>query len=39
MKMLRVDRNKALEAHDSAKLKVIRHEMHFLNHRIRAHMV
>ena len=39
MKMLRVDRNKALEAHDSAKLKVIRHEMHFLNHRIRAHIV
>ena len=39
MKMLRADRNKALEAHDSAKLKVIRHELHSINHRIRAHMI
>ncbi len=39
MKMLRADRAKALEVHDSAKLKVIRTELHAINHRIRAHMV
>ena len=39
MKMLRAERNKALEVHDSAKLKVIRTELHTLNHRIRGHMV
>jgi DNA-binding IclR family transcriptional regulator len=39
MKTLRAERDKALEAHDSAKLKVIRTELHTLNHRIRAHMV
>ena len=33
------DRDKALETHDSAKLKVIRTELHSLNHRIRANMV
>jgi DNA-binding IclR family transcriptional regulator len=38
MKMLRAERDKALEAHDSATLKVIRTELHVLNHRIRAHM-
>jgi DNA-binding IclR family transcriptional regulator len=39
MNTLRTERDKALEAHDSAKLKVIRTELHTLNHRIRAHMV
>jgi hypothetical protein len=39
MKMLRAERDKALEAHDSAKLRMIRTELHALNHRIRGHMV
>jgi hypothetical protein len=39
MKMLRAERGKALEAHDSVKLKAIRSELHTLNHRIRVHMV
>ena len=39
MKMLHAERDEALETHDSAKLKVIRTELHTLNHRIRAHMV
>lgn len=39
MKMLRAERDRALEAHDSANLKVIRTELHTLNHRIRVHMV
>ena len=39
MTMLRAERDKALEAHDPAKLKVIRTELHTLNHRIRVHMV
>jgi len=30
---------KALEAHESAKLKTVRNELHTLNHRLRAHMV
>ena len=38
MRMLRAERDKALEAHDSAKLKRIRREFHSLNHRLRAHM-
>ncbi len=39
MKTLRAERGKALEAHDSAKLKAVRSELHTLNHRLRAHMV
>jgi DNA-binding IclR family transcriptional regulator len=39
MKMLHAERDEALDAHDSAKLKVIRTELHTLNHRIRAHVV
>jgi hypothetical protein len=39
MRTLRTERDKALEAHDSAKLKVTRTELHTLNHRIRAQMV
>ena len=39
MKRLRAERDKALEAHDSVKLKTVRSELHTLNHRLRAHMV
>lgn len=39
MKMLRAQRDKALVAHDSAKLKMLRSELHSLNHRIRTHLV
>jgi len=39
MKMLRAERDRALEAHDSRKLKMLRTELHTLNHRIRDHMV
>jgi hypothetical protein len=39
MHALRAERAKALEAHDSARLKQLRRELHTLNHRIRAHVV
>ena len=39
MKMLRAEREKALEAHDSQTLKAVRSELHTLNRRLRAHMV
>ena len=39
MHTLRAERAKALEAHDSARLKQLRRELHTLNHRIRAHVV
>jgi len=39
MKMLRVELDKSLEAHDSAKRRAIRSELHALNHRIRTHIV
>jgi hypothetical protein len=39
MTMLRAEREKALEAHDSQKLKAVRSELHALNRRLRAHMV
>jgi len=39
MKMLRAERNKALEAHDSERLKAVRGELHTLNRRLRAHMI
>jgi hypothetical protein len=39
MKTLHAERDKAVEAHDSAKLKAVRTELHTLNHRLRAHMV
>ena|SRR2546426_3916408 len=39
MKKLKAERDKALEAHDSKKLKAVRGELHTLNHRMRAHMV
>lgn len=39
MRELRAERHKALEAHDSKKLKSLRRELHALNHRVRAHIV
>ena len=39
MKSLHAERDKALEEHDSARLKDVRGELHALNHRLRAHMV
>ena len=39
MKMLRDERDKLADAHDPKRLKVIRNELHALNHRLRAHMV
>ncbi|MGH2399803.1 MAG: hypothetical protein ACRDF6_08140 [bacterium] len=39
MRALRAERDKALAAHDSARLKQIRRELHTLNHRLRAHSV
>jgi hypothetical protein len=36
MRALRVERAKALEAHDAAKLKAVRRTLHHLNHKIRA---
>jgi len=39
MKTLRDERGRAVEAHDSKKLKAVRGELHALNHRLRAHMV
>ena len=39
MKALRIERDTALEAHDSSTLKAIRSELHVLNHRLRPHMV
>jgi len=39
MKALRAERDGALKVHDSAKLRVIRTELHALNHRIRVRMV
>lgn len=39
IRMLKAERNKALEAHDSARLRALRREMHALNHRIRTHVV
>ena len=39
MRQLRIERNKALETHDARKLKLLRRELHSLNHRVRAHTV
>ena len=38
MRMLRVERKRALEAHDELRLKSIRRQLHRLNHQIRSHM-
>lgn len=39
MRLLKGERDKALAAHDEEKLKAVRHELHRLNRRLRAHMV
>lgn len=39
MRALRAERDKALEAHDSARLKELRRQLHTLNHRLRVHTV
>lgn len=39
MKLLKAERSKALDAHDSDKLRALRRELHSLNHRIRANTV
>jgi hypothetical protein len=39
MRKLRADRAKALEARDAGTLKLLRKELHALNHRVRAHTV
>lgn len=39
MRTLKAERDKALEGHDSARVKQLRRELHGLNHRIRAHVV
>ena len=38
MRELKVERAKALDAHDDERLKSIRRHIHKLNHQIRAHM-
>ena len=38
MRMLRMEKNKALEEGDSARVKALRGELHSLNHRLRAHI-
>jgi hypothetical protein len=39
MRVLKTERDKALEAHDPDRLRALRRELHSLNHRIRAHTV
>jgi hypothetical protein len=39
MRQLRQQRDAAVEAHDSARVSLLRRELHTLNHRIRAHVV
>ena len=39
MRALRAERDAALTAHDGAKLKQVRRQLHTLNHRLRAHTV
>jgi hypothetical protein len=39
MRSLKAERDKALEAHDAARVKQLRRELHDLNHRIRAHVM
>jgi hypothetical protein len=38
MRTLKAERDQALEAHDSGKLKEVRREIHHLNRQIRAHL-
>jgi hypothetical protein len=39
MRLLKTERNKALDAQDFDRLRAVRRELHVLNHRIRAHTV
>jgi hypothetical protein len=39
MRALKRERDAAIEAHDSGKLKAIRRQIHHLNRRIREHMI
>lgn len=39
MRMLKVERDKAIATKDAARVRALRRELHTLNHRIRAHMV
>jgi DNA-binding IclR family transcriptional regulator len=39
MRKLRAERDEALEAHDTKRLKQVRRELHVLNHRLRAHTI
>ena len=39
MRVLKGERDKAVEAHDNNRLRAVRRELHSLNHRIRAHTV
>jgi hypothetical protein len=39
MRSLKAERDKAVEAHDHARLHTLRRELHSLNHRIRSHTV
>src|SRR5215831_7388923 len=38
MRALKMERTRALDAHDHLRLKSIRRQMHHLNHQIRSHM-
>ena len=38
MRALKVERQAALEAHDHAKLKAVRRQIHRINHQVRAHV-
>ena len=39
MRALKLERDAAVEAHDSGKLKAVRRQIHHLNRRIREHMI
>ena len=39
MRALKTDRDAAVEAHDSGKLKAVRRQIHHLNRQIREHMI
>ena len=38
MRSLRAERKTAIEAHDHARLKAVRRQLHRLNHQVRAHV-
>jgi hypothetical protein len=39
MRLLKAERNKALDAMDYDRVRAVRRELHALNHRIRSHTV